>query len=104
MIYFEYDKNTGKVTFIHHMPFDEEYGLGKTPDELRQTGELVEEVPQFPTEPAPIGKVYVLKYDEETNTLNYVLEDRPLTPEEELRQRIELMQQALDDLLLGGMQ
>jgi hypothetical protein len=52
----------------------------------------------------PIGKVYVLKYDEATNTLNFVLEDRPLTPEEELQQRINLIQQALDDLILGGMQ
>jgi hypothetical protein len=103
MKYFEYDKNTGKVTFIHHMPFDEEYGLGKTPEELRQTGVLVDEIPTSPTEPAPIGKSYVLKYDDVSKTLNYVLEDRPLTPEEELRQRIELMQQALDDLLLGGM-
>ena len=30
--------------------------------------------------------------------------NRPLTPEEELQQRIGLMQQALDNLLLGGMQ
>lgn len=103
MKYFEYDKNTGKVVFIHHMPFDEKDGLGKTEEELRQTGVLVDELPEYPTEPAPIGKAYVLKYDEATNTLNFVLEDRPLTPEEELRQRIELMQQALDNLLLGGM-
>jgi len=106
MTYFEYDKATGKVSFIHHMPFDEVYGLGKNENELRQTGVLVDEIPAFPTEQAPMGKSYVLKYDDVTKTLSYVLEDRPLTPEEELQQLKEkqaLMQQALDELLLGGM-
>lgn len=60
------------------------------------------------------GKVAELRVNLTDNTLYYVYKDRPLTPEEklqlmeqenqDLKNRIELMQQALDDLLLGGMQ
>ncbi|OAT71865.1 hypothetical protein [Parageobacillus thermoglucosidasius] len=102
--YFEYDRNTGEVTYIHYMPFDEKYGLGKTQEELEQTGVLIDDIPPAPTEQAPIGKLYVLKYDDVSKTLSYVLKDRPLTPQEEMQQRIAIIQQALDDLILGGMQ
>jgi hypothetical protein len=61
----------------------------------------VDEIP----EPQQIeGKIPVMYYNPQTNNVYYEYIDRPLTPEEELRQRIELMQQALDDLILGGMQ
>lgn len=94
-----------RVGFIHNMPFDEFNGLGKSENELKKIGALVEEIP----EPEEIeGKVPVMYYNPQANSIYYEYIDRPLTPEEELRQRelqqrIELMQQVLDDLLLGGM-
>jgi hypothetical protein len=48
----------------------------------------------------------VLYCNPQTKEVWYEYEDRPLTPEEEIQQlkvRQALMQQALDDLLLGGM-
>jgi len=66
--------------------------------------------------PAPeqqIGKGVILIADKDTKTAWFEYVDRPLTPEEkiqlleqenqELKNRIEIMQQALDELLLGGM-
>lgn len=95
------DEKGLRVGFVHNMPFDEVNGLGKTEEELRQIGALVDEIP----EPEQIeGKIAVMYYNPQTNSVYYEYIDRPLTPEEELRQRIELMQQALDNLLLGGMQ
>lgn len=72
-------------------------------------------IPVQPIPPAPnqIGKTARLCLDIESRELYYDYVDRPLTPEEkvqlleqenqELKNRIDLMQQALDDLLLGGM-
>ncbi|PIC05481.1 hypothetical protein CS060_04175 [Anoxybacillus flavithermus] len=98
---FTQDEKGLRVGFIHCIPFDEEHGLGKTEEELRQIGALVEDIP----EPEQVeGKTPVMYYNPQTNSVYYEYIDRPLTPEEELRQRIELMQQALDALLLGGMQ
>lgn len=48
------------------------------------------------------GKYAVMYYNPQTNSVFYEYFDIPPTPEEELRQRIELIQQALDTLLLGG--
>lgn len=50
------------------------------------------------------GKYSIMYYNPQTNSIFYEYFDIPSTPEEELRQRIDLIQQALDDLLLGGMQ
>lgn len=94
------DEKGLRVGFVHHVPFDEEHGLGKNEEELRQIGALVDTVP----EPEQIaGKIPVMYYNPQTNSVYYEYIDKPLTPEEEMRQRIELMQQALDSLLLGGM-
>jgi hypothetical protein len=54
----------------------------------------------------PFGKEAVLYVNLETNELFYEFEDRPLTRDEEihlLKEKQSLMQQALDELLLGGM-
>lgn len=62
-----------------------------------------ESIPPLPE--TKTGKNAVLYINLETNQLWYEYVDRPLTPEEELQQlkeRQALMQQALDDLLLGG--
>jgi hypothetical protein len=89
------------VTFQHFFPFDEKLGLGKSREELEQEGFFVDSIP----EPQEIeGKIPVLKFN--GTELYYEYVDRPLTPEEELEQlkeRIEIMQQAMDELLLGGM-
>jgi hypothetical protein len=72
------------------------------------------EVEEIPTPEMIAGKTPVLMYNVQTNELYYEYIDRQLTPEEklqlleqenqELKNRIEIMQQALDDLILGGMQ
>ena len=94
------DEKGIRVGFVHNLPFDEVHGLGKNEEELRQIGALVDEIP----EPEQLeNKIAVMYYNPQTNSVYYEYIDKPLTPEEELRQRIELMQQALDSLLLGGM-
>ncbi|KXG09958.1 hypothetical protein AT864_01518 [Anoxybacillus sp. P3H1B] len=71
------------------------------------------EVGEIPTSEVIAGKMPILMYNLETNELFYEYVDRPLTPEEklqllkqenqDLKERIEITQQALDDLILGGM-
>ena len=47
----------GRITFTHYMPFDPVYGLGKTEEELKKTGYLVEVIPEYagevPARPFP---------------------------------------------------
>lgn len=53
---------TGKVEFIHYMPFSPKHGLGKTEEELLETGVLLDEIP----EPEQIdGKMPVAYYTPE---------------------------------------
>jgi hypothetical protein len=54
-----------------------------------------------PPEPQP-GKGYLWCVNPQTGDQWFEEYDRPLTPEEQMQQRIELMQAALDDLILGG--
>jgi hypothetical protein len=67
------------------------------------------ELPNYEQPPfvnVPMGKEAVLYVNLETNELFYEFEDRPLTLEEKLQQleeRQNLIEQALDELLLGGM-
>lgn len=110
MIYVEYENRNGKcvVTFIHYFPFDEVHGLGKTKEELEQSGLFVDEIP----DPEENGKIPQLLVNPDTKELWYEYLERPLTLEEklqlieqensELKQRIEIIQQALDELILGG--
>lgn len=62
MIYFTTDSEN-RVGYTHFRPFDEKYGLHKTEDELRETGYLVETLPEFEGE-VPEGKRPVLCYDD----------------------------------------
>lgn len=48
MIYIQTDFNH-KIIYIHHFPFDEKCGMGKTKEELLQSGFLVDEIPQRPS-------------------------------------------------------
>jgi hypothetical protein len=110
MIFVQYN-NENIVTFIHTKPFDDNEGLGKTKEELEKEGLFVDSLPSPDTTDS--SKTPILKVNPIDNTLYYEYVDRPLTPEEklqlleqenqELKNRIEIMQQALDDLILGGM-
>jgi hypothetical protein len=96
-----------EIQAIHYQPFDPVYGLKKSQEELLQEGILVESIPK----PEFIeGKVPVLKYDPTNKELYYEYEDIPPTKEEllekeieQLKQQLQITQQALDELLLGGM-
>jgi len=100
MIFLKIGENN-EILMIHNRPFDPnpKNGLGKSEEELLQEGILVESLP----EPEEIeGKIPILKFN--GTELYYEYIDIPLTPEEEFQQRIELIQQVLDDILLGGIQ
>lgn len=86
MIYIATD-TTNIVTFIHYMPFDPRYGLGKSEEELKKTGFLVESIPEYGEE-VPEGKYPELHYD--GSKFSWVLVDVPDGPEQpaDLEQRI----------------
>jgi hypothetical protein len=98
-----------RVLGVHLMPFDKTNGV---PSEVIDNNILVDEVLQYEGI-VPIGKALAHYVNPQTLEQWYELEDRPLTPEEklqlleqenqDLKNRIELMQQAMDELLLGGM-
>ena len=83
MIYIEIDSEN-RVIMQHNFPFHPEYGLGKTEEELLQTGYLVESVPSY-TEEIPSGKSPELHYD--GTEFSWVLVDAPEEPET-LEQRV----------------
>lgn len=73
-----------RIEFIHHRPFDEKSGLGKTEEELRNMGVLVDSIPQPDTsDPDKIG---ILKYD--GTKLYYEYINRPLSQEEKTEQSL----------------
>lgn len=99
MIYLKLNQND--VESIHYMPFDKEYGLGKTKEELESEGVLMSSIPEPENRQ---GKSAILKYSQASG-LYYEYADRPLTAEEELDQlkkQLTLMQSAIDDMLIMG--
>lgn len=77
MRYFECDE-TGKVLFIHFMPFDTEYGIGKTEEDLLKTGLLRDDVPEeYPGE-IPKGKEPILYF--KNGEFSWILEDLSVPP------------------------
>lgn len=91
----EYPVGRSKVSIVHYQP-------DLLSEEEKGEGILLESLPNPQTPP---DKMPVLYYDNETNTLSYDYIDRPLTPEDELKQIKEkqaLMQQAIDELIFGG--
>lgn len=80
MIYIQVNDNKD-VTTIDYLPFDEIHGLGKTKEELLETGFLVNEIPSPDT--SDKAKDAILKYD--NGSLYYEYYDRPLTTEEEVK-------------------
>jgi hypothetical protein len=96
------------VTMIHSKP--ENIGINTEEDAIAKGGILLTEVPEPEAIQGKTAKAYV---NPQTKEFWYEYVDRPLTPEEklqlleqenqDLKNRIDLMQQALDELLLGGM-
>lgn len=77
MIYLETDSQR-KVVSTYFMPFDENYGLGKTESELEITGFLVEEIPTPESIEGKYSNVFYTK--EKGFWFEYV--DIPKTPEQ----------------------
>ena len=61
MIYVETNAQN-VVVYLHYMPFDGQYGLGKTEDELKKTGFLTDSLPGRPG-PIPENQYAVLKFE-----------------------------------------
>ena len=93
MIYVKLDENN-KVGFRHFLPFDLEYGIGKTKEELEQTGFFVESIPQ---PEVIVGKAPVLYGDNITKTLWYEYINIPLTPEQLLEQKLTNINLSISD-------
>ena len=91
------------VGFVHYMPFDLNNGLKnedgtlKTEAQLRESGALVESIPQ--AEP-PEGKVTAgMFYNPFTGTVFYEYEDRPKSKEEIMQGQIDTLALSVLDLM-----
>ncbi|SFI89550.1 hypothetical protein [Brevibacillus centrosporus] len=101
MIYVEYSaENENLVTFVHHMPFDEVHGLGKSKTELEKTGVFVDSVPELVNIEGKVARLYL---NPATRTLEWKHFDsqRPEDRVAQLEQQLKITQDALDALLLG---
>lgn len=101
MIFIRTEDN--KIVYTHYIPFDETYGLGKTEDELKQDGYLVDNIPSYEGE-VPEGKFPEVRYDGES--FSWVMVDKPKSREEETQEKISALQTQLDatnEALLGLM-
>lgn len=70
MFYIE-TNNNNEVVYVHSMPFDEAYGLGKTEEELQSTGFLVEDVPKVENE---LGFQKILKFVND----EFIIDKKPI--------------------------
>lgn len=96
------ETTNGKVTFTHYLPFDPVYGLGKTEEELKKTGYLVESVPEYAGE-VPAGKAPELRYD--GTTFSWELIDLPKKADTQAEKiaALEAQQAATNQAVLGLM-
>lgn len=106
MIYFQVN-STGRLAYIHYMPFDKKYGMGKAEAELLKTGYLVDSLPTYTGE-IPEGKVPELRYDGIDFSWEMVDAPEPeTTPSyEELKSELKTLksqQAATDSAVLGLM-
>ena len=83
MKYVEIYKDTNRVKFIHNMPFDENYGLKKSAEELLKTGYLLNDVPDEPDPQAYPGYCFELYYDPEKDEAKYVKKKIEKEPDED---------------------
>lgn len=93
MIFIRTEDN--KIVYTHYMPFDETYGLGKTEDELKQDGYLVDAIPNYEGE-VPEGKIPEVRYDGEN--FSWVMVDKPKSREEDLNETIESLKARIAEL------
>lgn len=96
------ETTNGKVTFTHYMPFDPVYGLGKTEEELKKTGYLVESIPEYAGE-VPEGKAPELRYD--GTAFSWELIDLPKKADTQADKiaALEAQQAATNEAVLGLM-
>ena len=96
------ETTNGKVTFTHYLPFDPVYGLGKTEEELKKTGYLVESVPEYTGE-VPEGKAPELRYD--GTAFSWELIDLPKKADTQAEKiaALEAQQAATNEAVLGLM-
>lgn len=88
------------IGLVHHVPFDEVNGLHKTKEQLEKEGILVDSIP----EPQQIeGKSPIMYINPSTKEVFYEYIDIPKTKEELQEERITMLEQAINDLILGGM-
>lgn len=96
MIYVEIINN--EIGMTCYKPFDEKHGLGKTKEELEQTGLVVE---TLPTPEQIEGKVANLKYNPTTKSLYFEYVDILPTPKTEmelLQEKVSLQEQSILEL------
>lgn len=91
MIYIELEPNSTKVYLRHHDP-------EKIQDKSK--GFLVESIPE--PDKSKVGMIEELHFNPETKEFWYEYYEPTPDEFEQMKQRIELMQQALDELLLNG--
>ncbi|WP_373899267.1 hypothetical protein ACER0A_002265 [Haloimpatiens sp. FM7315] len=102
MVYIKTDSNN-IVTYQHHMPFDDIYGMGKTKDKLLEDGYLVDSIPKSEGDGCPI-----LKYNNGiVEIIGYESVNAYKTPNELLRDEIKTLQkdnaQTQYALMMGGL-
>lgn len=92
------DDNT--ISFIHYVPFDEEYGLNKTASELIANGEglLVEELPIAQSCP---DKIATLKYNGTELYYDYVDDKNPVSEIEQLQNEIDSLKAGKEELTIA---
>ncbi len=93
------DEKGLRIGFVHYKPFDEKVGMNLPEETLRQMGALVDEIPE-PEQRE--GKIPVMYYNPETNTVYYEYENRPLSPEEEIKYLKELNAELIYKLMMKG--
>nr|DAQ05031.1 MAG TPA: hypothetical protein [Caudoviricetes sp.] len=92
-----------KVTYMHYMPFDKIYGLGKTKAELLRDGYLVDAIPNYEGE-VPDDKTAELHYN--GTEFSYVLVDKPKSQGDAMKEKLaslEAQQEATNEAILGLM-
>ena len=92
----------GKVTFTHYLPFNPVYGLGKTQEELLETGYLVEAVPEYAGE-VPEGKAPELHYDGAAFSWELIDLPKKADTQAEKIAALEAQQAATNEAVLGLM-
>lgn len=105
MIFIQVDEND-IVTMTHNMPFDENYGLGKTKEELDEMGFFVDLIPPLES---IAGKTGYYRFDHTSNTVQVEYIDRELTQEElfqQANQKVSVLEKTVADLefqlMMGG--